>query len=35
MWRLIIVYGAAFAALAFLLEWLDYKHAVHAWTTEF
>ena len=35
MWRLIIVYGAALAALAFLLEWLDYKHAVHAWTTEF
>lgn len=35
MWRLIIFYGMAFAALAFLLEWLDYKHAVHAWTTEF
>ncbi len=35
MWRLILVYGAALAALAFLLEWLDYKHAVHAWTTEF
>lgn len=35
MWRLIIVYGAALAALAFLLEWLDYKHAVHAWSTEF
>lgn len=30
-----IFYGMAFAALAFLLEWLDYKHAVHAWTTEF
>jgi DNA-binding CsgD family transcriptional regulator len=35
MWRLIIVYGLAFAALTFLLEWLDYKHAVHAWSTEF
>jgi DNA-binding NarL/FixJ family response regulator len=35
MWRSIIVYGAALAALVFLLEWLDYKHAVHAWTTEF
>jgi len=35
MWRLIIVYGAVLGALAFLLEWLDYKHAVHAWTTEF
>ncbi len=35
MWRLTIIYGIALAALAFLLEWLDYKHAVHAWTTEF
>jgi DNA-binding NarL/FixJ family response regulator len=35
MWRLIIIYGAALAALAFLLEWLDYKHALHAWSTEF
>lgn len=35
MWRFILPYGLAFAALAFLLEWLDYKHAVHAWTTEF
>jgi DNA-binding NarL/FixJ family response regulator len=33
--RLIVLYGVALAALAFLLEWLDYKHAVHAWTTEF
>jgi DNA-binding CsgD family transcriptional regulator len=30
-----LAYGLALAALAFLLEWLDYKHAVHAWTTEF
>lgn len=35
MWRLIIIYGIALAALAFLLEWLDYKHAVQAWSTEF
>lgn len=34
MWRSILVYGIALAALAFLLEWLDYKHAVHAWSTE-
>jgi DNA-binding NarL/FixJ family response regulator len=35
MIRPVILYGIALAALAFLLEWLDYKHAVHAWTTEF
>lgn len=30
-----LAYGLALAVLAFILEWLDYKHAVHAWTTEF
>lgn len=35
MSRLIILYGIVLAALAFLLEWLDYKHSVRAWTTEF
>lgn len=30
-----LAYGLALAVLAFMLEWLDYKHAVHAWTTEF
>lgn len=30
-----LAYGLALAALAFMLEWLDYKRAVHAWTTEF
>jgi DNA-binding NarL/FixJ family response regulator len=35
MIRPVILYGIALAALAFLLEWLDYKHAVHAWSTEF
>jgi DNA-binding NarL/FixJ family response regulator len=34
MWRTIILYSAALAAMAFLLEWLDYKHVVHAWSTE-
>lgn len=30
-----LAYGLALAALAFILEWLDYKHSVHAWSTEF
>lgn len=29
-----LAYGFALAALAFILEWLDYRHAAHAWTTE-
>lgn len=33
MWRLIFGYGAILAVLVFLLEWLDYKHMVHDWTT--
>jgi DNA-binding NarL/FixJ family response regulator len=35
MLRLVLTYGVALAAFAFLLEWLDYKHAAHAWSTEF
>ena len=35
MWRTIIPYGAALAGGALLLEWLDYKHAVRQWSTEF
>jgi DNA-binding NarL/FixJ family response regulator len=35
MLRPVLLYGIALAALAFLLEWLDYKHAVHSWSTEF
>ena len=35
MVRSIILYGIALAAAAFLLEWLNYKHAVHRWSTEF
>jgi DNA-binding CsgD family transcriptional regulator len=34
MWRFILPYGLALAGGAFLLEWLDYKHAVRAWSTE-
>jgi DNA-binding NarL/FixJ family response regulator len=34
MWRTIIPYGLALATGAFLLEWLDYKHAVRSWSTE-
>jgi DNA-binding NarL/FixJ family response regulator len=30
-----LAYGLALAALAFGLEWLDYKHAVNAWSTDF
>ncbi|AJA08246.1 hypothetical protein SKP52_06615 [Sphingopyxis fribergensis] len=35
MVRPIILYGIALAAAAFLLEWLNYKHVVHRWSTEF
>lgn len=35
MARLVILYGIALAALAFLLDWLDYKYAIHAWSTPF
>ncbi|KTE27627.1 hypothetical protein ATE62_21920 [Sphingopyxis sp. HIX] len=30
-----MLYGIALAAAAFLLEWLNYKHAVHRWSSEF
>ncbi|MBO9697659.1 MAG: response regulator transcription factor [Sphingopyxis sp.] len=35
MVRPIILYGTGLAAAAFLLEWLNYKHLVHRWSTEF
>jgi len=35
MVRPIILYGIALAAAAFLLEWLNYKHVVHRWSSEF
>ncbi len=35
MWRQILAYGMALAALAFLIEWLGFKHSVHSWSTEF
>ena len=34
MVRPVILYGIALAAAAFLLEWLNYKHVVHRWSTE-
>ena len=34
MWRIAIFYGLALAAGALLLQWLDYKHMVRAWSTE-
>jgi len=33
-WHL-LGYGAALAALAGLLEWMDFRHAMHRWSTEF
>ena len=35
MIRPVILYGAGLAAAAFLLEWLNYRHVVHRWSTEF
>jgi DNA-binding NarL/FixJ family response regulator len=35
MARTMILYGLALAAGMLLLEYLDYKHVVHAWSTEF
>lgn len=35
MFRLVFLYGAALAVIAFLLEWLDYKNAIHGWSTPF
>lgn len=35
MWRFILAYGVALAALAFVIEWLDHKHATRAWSTEY
>lgn len=35
MWRIMLVYGAALGAGTLLLQWLDYKHAVREYSTEF
>jgi DNA-binding CsgD family transcriptional regulator len=35
MTRLILIYGISLAALAFALEWLDYRHAMRVYSTEF
>jgi DNA-binding NarL/FixJ family response regulator len=34
MVRLVLIYGTVLAGLALLLEWLGYRHAVRAWSTE-
>ena len=34
MWRIALIYGAALAALAWLLEWMQYRHLVRAFPTE-
>jgi DNA-binding CsgD family transcriptional regulator len=34
MLRVMVLYGVALAFGALLLEWLDYKHMVRAWSTE-
>ena len=35
MIRVILPYGAALAALALLVEWMDFRHATRAWSTSF
>ncbi|WP_088309202.1 response regulator transcription factor [Novosphingobium sp. B 225] len=33
MVRLILIYGGALAALALLVEWMDFRHQSRAWST--
>lgn len=35
MFRLALIYGTSLALLAFLLEWLDYRHAMRMHSSEF
>jgi DNA-binding NarL/FixJ family response regulator len=35
MARLILTYGAALAALALLVEWMDWRHTSRHWSTSF
>lgn len=35
MVRHILLYGAALAALALLVEWMDWRHATREWSTSF
>lgn len=35
MIRHILLYGAALAALALLVEWMDWRHATRDWSTSF
>lgn len=34
-WRTWLPYGGALAIVAFLLEWVDYKHTTSQWSTSF
>lgn len=35
MFRHILLYGTALAALALLVEWMDWRHATRDWSTSF
>jgi DNA-binding NarL/FixJ family response regulator len=35
MFRHILTYGSALAALALLVEWMDWRHATRSWSTSF
>lgn len=35
MLRVILPYGAALAALALLVEWMDWRHQTQSWSTSF
>lgn len=35
MIRHVLLYGAALAALALLVEWMDWRHATREWSTSF
>jgi DNA-binding NarL/FixJ family response regulator len=31
----VLLYGVAFAAVAFFLDWIDFRHAMRVWSSEF
>lgn len=31
----VLIYGILLAGLAFLLDWMDFRHLMHQWSTEF
>jgi DNA-binding CsgD family transcriptional regulator len=35
MLRIALLYGSALAAFSLLLAWMDYRHLVRSWSTEF